>query len=98
MAKTGAPLLVFPTATNKPDELAVTPFMLANVVDPFINAGVVQVDPSGEVAKRGTPEVPFPIATNRPDALTQTDFIFANADEPFINAGVVQVDPSEEVA
>ena len=65
--------------------------------EPFISAGVVQVEPSDEVAY--TAEVPsVPTATNKPDELTVTSYITAAADDPFIRAGVVQVEPLDDVA
>ena len=90
-----------PTATHNPEEFTVTPNISADAVDPFISAGVVQVEPFDEVAKTGTLgllELSYPTATNWPDGVTVTDCIPAFADEPFINAGVVQVEPFDEVA
>jgi hypothetical protein len=72
--------------------------MAAATEEPFINAGVVQVEPFEEVAKRGSPPLPVPTATNKPDELTVTLRICANAEEPFINAGVDHVEPLEDVA
>ena len=73
-----------------------TPNILAFADEPFINAGVVQVEPLDEVAYKG--EGLLPTATNKPEEFTVTLYMFACADEPFINAGVVQVEPLDEVA
>jgi hypothetical protein len=88
----------FPTATNKPDEFTVTEFIPASAEEPFINAGVVQVEPSDEVAKRGAAELSLPTATNSPEELTVTLNMVAATDEPFMVAGVVHVEPLDEVA
>jgi hypothetical protein len=98
VAKRGALVPLRPTATNKPEELTVTPCMVAAAVEPFISAGVVQVEPLDEVAYKGALELLAPIATNNPEELTVTPYIVAAAVEPFINAGVVHVEPFEEVA
>ena len=92
VANTGAPLLSDPTATNKPEELTVTLSIAAAALDPFIRAGVVQVEPLDEVANKGALLLSRPTAANRPDELTVTPFIRAAALDPFIRAGVVRLD------
>jgi hypothetical protein len=72
--------------------------MIAYTAEPFIRAGVVQVEPLDEVAYTGSPELSYPTATNKPDEFMVTLNICALAEEPFILAGVVQVEPSDEVA
>jgi hypothetical protein len=85
-----------PTEINGPEPSTATPSMLVPVVEPFMSAGVVQVEPSALVAYKG--KVPDPTATHSPDELTVTDLISATAVDPFMAAGVVQVEPLVDVA
>jgi hypothetical protein len=43
-------LLAYPTATKRPEEFTATEHIFASAVLPFIRAGVVHVDPSGDLA------------------------------------------------
>ena len=93
VANTGAMELSRPTATNKPEELTATLNITATALDPFMRAGVVQVEPLEEVANKGAlGEFPsVPTATNRPDELTAIPGIIAAALDPFMRAGVVKL-------
>jgi hypothetical protein len=94
-----ATLVLYPTATNKPScVLYLIVCIAAGVVEPFIRAGVVQVEPLAEVAYNGAPGESVPRATNNPLELTVTELIVAAEVEPLIKAGVVQVEPLAEVA
>jgi hypothetical protein len=53
VANKGSLVLPVATATNRPEELTVTLRINAVAVDPFINAGVVHVDPLEDVAYKG---------------------------------------------
>ena len=75
MAKTGAKgeLPSVPTATNRPEELTATDCICAAALEPFIRAGVVQVEPLEEVANTGAVLLSYPTATNWPDEFIDTD-------------------------
>jgi hypothetical protein len=99
-ADTGTPTVnaVSPTATNRPEELTVTSCIIEGEVDPFINAGVIHVVPSVDVAYKGALVESYPTATNFPEELTVTLYIYAAVVDPFMSAGVVHVDPLDDVA